>query len=320
MPTTCHSLQIKILDLPAEAPDAARLTDSEMGHVQSCEECRQFFELSQTMTPVLGALGRDARRRGAYSPAGAQALKARVLARSRDKMEQIGGGRRDGVLAAMMDWLRPRPALRWSMALLACVVLGGAWFWHSRPVGTLTFAQAGLRIENLDLKGLVNQALARGAHLATSSAGGAIAELDGSNQIRLALAPDTQLELAGPRVLRLTKGSVWLNVNPKGRGFKVLTPQGEVVVTGTIFGVKAEERQVRVEVARGQVKVLQGKDQQAVGAGQEVIGSPASISDPSPRSMGTALPVWVDELGQAEALARAAKSIPSLDIKRKGAQ
>jgi hypothetical protein len=344
MTQLCSTLQQRILDAPADK--TPELAGPEAAHLRECPECRELWVARLAVAPEMEALGAEARQVGELEARAAAALKQRVLNRlrqmPRNTMSSAGQSAPDAagvrprtarvvppVVAApwwlsLLQALRPAHPARWVAATVClCLLAAGGWgWWRQRPIGMVTYAQGALRFSegSANLTGIVQQALTRESRLSTSPAGGAVVNLGRSDEVRLAMAPATRLELTGPHSLRLEQGSVWLNVQPHGRGFQVQTPQGMVTVTGTIFGVTTQPNALQVDVTRGQVHVRQGGAERVVDAGQQVQGSATALNESAARAAGDTLPAWVEQLGTAETLARAASYVPSLAVKQTNRQ
>ncbi len=105
-----------------------------------------------------------------------------------------------------------------------------------------------------------------------------------SAAIHLVAEPSAQFTWAktDPQQLSvvLDHGSIWIAVSEKMKHspFVVRTPQGEVWVTGTVFGVAVQGPTVRVQVLRGSVNVLElDGAKRSVSAGRElVLGVPGT--------------------------------------------
>ena len=80
-------------------------------------------------------------------------------------------------------------------------------------------------------------------------------EIEMANGARIALEAGAEVEFLGKDRLRLIRGSLGANVPPRGRGFTVVTPGGEIVDLGTRFGVSVSEQRIRAELFEGEFEV-----------------------------------------------------------------
>ncbi len=73
------------------------------------------------------------------------------------------------------------------------------------------------------------------------------------------------------RTLRLAQGNIIVDAAPQGRGrLRVVTPDCQIAVKGTVFAVNRGTKGSRVLVIEGQVAVNQGRKEQLLGAGQQM--------------------------------------------------
>jgi hypothetical protein len=85
---------------------------------------------------------------------------------------------------------------------------------------------------------------------------------------RVCARAGSRLAVAGPRLLRLSDGGLFLDVEPGKGGFAVEVPGGRVAVLGTEFSVIVTGETVRVAVRRGRVSVENQRGTVTLAAGQ----------------------------------------------------
>ena len=76
-----------------------------------------------------------------------------------------------------------------------------------------------------------------------------------NEETQIAIQYESNMSYVNHKTVELGSGSIWLDVEPGGEGFTVLTPQGPVSVMGTSFGVTLDGDNLHVDVSEGKVKV-----------------------------------------------------------------
>lgn len=119
--------------------------------------------------------------------------------------------------------------------------------------------------------------LREGDRIAMQPGAAAIFSMPGIGRFRV--SGGTVLTVAGERALRLESGEVIADITPNGRGFAVVSPEGETRVLGTLFRVAANSGRTAVTVARGTVRFGNAAGSVEVPAGSQTVatngGAPA---------------------------------------------
>lgn len=134
-----------------------------------------------------------------------------------------------------------------------------------------------------------------------------------SREVLSAMKPNTEICIESETEIKLEQGSVWLWVQPGGKGYKVQTQFGTVQVLGTSYGVTIYEDSMTVEVAEGKVKVVGHGSDVVIEGGERVIVGQDAIGNIGGRAAGRELPNWVRQLEQNPP---AASYLPSLGTER----
>ncbi len=193
------------------------------------------------------------------------------------------------------------PAAPWLYKLAATfagiAILGTAmmlWMSAMQPVGVVTHTASasgeGTRI-------------LRGDTLHGGS--GLTAQLD-SGRVHLMLDHDAVLKINANDEVTLSEGSAWFHVRSNSGHFAVMTPQGEVTVIGTSFGVELVDAITRVQVTRGKVRTIFNGSESTVSAGETIASGSAANPSPSSRP-----PDWVTNLVNEETQDRLQLFFPS---------
>ncbi|MFB3786630.1 MAG: FecR domain-containing protein [bacterium] len=116
---------------------------------------------------------------------------------------------------------------------------------------------------------------------------GYIALRMGDGESFVEVGPQTQIQIQGPRRLRVESGVVCNQVaRDESRPFIVDTPHGSVVVLGTVFEVQVGSRESEVRVGKGLVKLQAGASaagpSQLVKSGCQAILRTDAITNPVP--------------------------------------
>ncbi len=94
--------------------------------------------------------------------------------------------------------------------------------------------------------------------------------------------PATDLEVTGAGTVVLRDGMVWCEIEPGSGGYVVKTPEAEVAVLGTEFGVERRGETTEARVASGKVAVQGGGGLVELGRGEKA--SVAAGAQPGPAS------------------------------------
>ena len=325
MRTLCQQIQVKLLDLSAEG-----LSPEESAHAEHCVACGEAVE-NMPLSAYLALSGcRAAARTEAMLPA---ELKSRVRSELvRAKTRQAAAyaepakpafGLRD-LLAWLRDCFAP-PRMRLVLvaaAAVAAVGLGLLAGLEPKSIGALEYADGTVTIRGgsaaQEHQGLGAWEYAKSARLET--------DRNSSAQFRLgedilgALAASTVLEMRGEREVVLVRGGVWFDVEPRGKGFLVRSPNGLVRVTGTQFGVRVAGDGTLVEVARGKVEVRHADKKEEVSKRQMLSTTATSMGPVRGRPNRDSLPTWVDALVKKRDAARdqaEGEVLPSVKLRNK---
>jgi hypothetical protein len=313
------------------------LTPEEQNHVRACATCGELAASAGEVEVGLFELARRADRAAAARLP--SALRERVRARLTGALEQPTGTKHEqpagaqpiatrSPAGASSDLAPQRPArvmtvapsprrrLRWLMAAAALAVVAFAGWRLIRPqsIGTVWFATGRMELaQSTGARrplGIGNWEYGKGTTLTASP--GASGTFGLGNHVSGALAGPAKVRLEGVDEIRLLEGSIWLNVDPKGRGLRVHSPQGDVRVTGTKFGVTVGAAETRVEVASGVVEVAQAGRQAKVSSGQRVRMTAEAIDPVAPRPQGGEPPAWVTAVNENRKKAQVGQYVPSL--------
>ncbi len=150
-------------------------------------------------------------------------------------------------------------------------------------------------------QGLALEKLKAGSIIKTSGNGdAAVFSMDGS-RVTVNMAPDTQVEVVSDDNIRLVKGEIWTHVRTGSGEFEVTTPDGEVEVHGTTFGVRVDDEGSYVVVAEGEIEVgIKGECVDMEPGTQAKIGrgSKQPVFEVAPADV---TPPWAVELERAAA-------------------
>jgi Concanavalin A-like lectin/glucanases superfamily/FecR protein len=172
------------------------------------------------------------------------------------------------------------PMLARALAVTACLMLvgGGVWtLWFKRPTarnGATSTAVAMLtrtvdahwdqRMKTLRVGG----ALEPGSLRLESG----LAQVVFYSGTRVVIEGPTELQLVSPVEAVCPAGRLLLEVPPPARGFRLRTPQLNVVDLGTSFGIDATSGQTEVHVFKGKVEFSAGtKAKQSLGEGRAAL-------------------------------------------------
>lgn len=316
MNSLCDQVSQRILD-----PEGPELNPQEELHARSCAVCRELAAEVERSAAYLETASRAGGGVALLSPR----LKASVYEKSIERIETIRSEEspRREPMTALLGWLgfgperSPRAAYAWG-ALFVLVIVGGAYRWTAdqRPVGRVDFAMGGVEVRRGSISGvhdgLLDLELRSGSLVRTTEDSEAFIELGGGGDVRVALGRATSLRILGPDRIEVQQGAVWLSVNPAGRGFEVVTPSGVVRVTGTVFGVSTDVEGTFVDVTEGTVRVSYKGEGRSVSAGFEARAGKGTVTEPTARAEGTAVPAWVGALHAEETRAAKASYLPSV--------
>lgn len=321
MDSICDQIQRRLME-----PRAAQLNSQERLHLQACGGCREFRDEVAWAEPAFETAKRATDRK--LGIALSAALRGRVHAEAKQRIAAI----REAERAALTLWeklartfglaglkAQYRAPLAWgASALLVLIVAGAGLLWQKGHsfTGLVDFAEGQVEIRNgagSSLRtGLGQFAFLRNAALNTSPDSAALLHLGKTGDVRVAMAPATNLDVTAENHIDLRHGAVWLRVRPGGKGFTVSTPSGNVRVTGTVFGVESSEAGTRVDVSEGTVVVSVAGNEAKVSSGQTVSAQSGGIGQVLERENGAAVPSWVETLRGEEARASQAGYIPSI--------
>jgi hypothetical protein len=116
--------------------------------------------------------------------------------------------------------------------------------------------------------------LAAGTRLRTSAAGRAGLLLDAAVSLRV--AGSSEIELSGPRDIRLLQGVVYVDTGPGGAGgqIRLVTDSSTFQDFGTQFEVSYVEGELRLRVREGQVVMGRDTERHVAYAGQQIAVDP----------------------------------------------
>lgn len=142
----------------------------------------------------------------------------------------------------------------WGVAaavLLIAAAYGVIANWNTRERVDLLYAQGGLQSSETTFT--------NGDDIRTGEGGQAILWSD-EQRVTLFLAENSVLHVLGEDRVALIEGEVWVNIKPKSGFYQVTTPNAEVTVKGTRFGVRVESEGTHVMIESGEVTVKAGED------------------------------------------------------------
>jgi len=201
-------------------------------------------------------------------------------------------------------WWRPG----WIVAAAACaLVLMMAPIYWERSVGEVIFSSGQVRVgENPPTE----SAIEPGSRIQVAEGGEAMVSMDGG-RIDLFIREGAELELAAIDRVIVSKGDLWVRVDPDSGHFEVGTPQGNVTVHGTTFGVIVDEDETRVEIASGKVSVANSMGSEFIepGTGARIVGqqTPPTIHT----SAENVTPDWARDIFNSAAADQARRFFPS---------
>lgn len=192
------------------------------------------------------------------------------------RLPGIGAGDRQKIVCLNPTVRTRRPILRQVVAVAACLMLvaGGVWTLWFKPsaarngatstaVAMLTRtvdAHWGQRMKLLRVGG----ALEPGSFRLESG----LAQVVFYSGARMVIEGPTELQLVSPTEAVCSIGRLLLEVPPAARGFRLKTPQLNVVDWGTSFGIDATDGQTEVHVFKGKVEFSAGTaKKQSLGEG-----------------------------------------------------
>ena len=256
--TRCQIITDKMIDHVALTPD-------ETQHLSSCAHCRGFRLRLDRL-----------RERKTLLAAPPQNLVHRI----QEQVEHVpppaaSFPAQTGQWSAIASWLFFRPA--WGVLALFFVVASLAWLqWRERP--TPAVSAAGYQ---LFLPGQTAIPQAFGKPCPLPDGNGTAIYPDGSRLV-FSHAPAPIIATGS---CRIAAGTVEAEIVPGGAGFRVETPHGSVVVTGTVFRVTVRPERTEVQVSRGSVRIQPlGSPAKLLVAGESAdmlpsLGKPASASE-----------------------------------------
>ena len=327
MKTPCKDVQQKLIENAFQS-----LSEEERGHLHACKECHELARDVYTVGNSLSVVARQIDAQDAH-PLPAD-LKNRVRMKFQDHPAQQESWSGNGSNKRVKDVRKSfaervpeffslaafrRSGLIWAAAAAVMLAVFGVGVYQTHeqsPAARLDFTSGLVSAFQADVEmrheGLGEWHFKKGSKIETFQNSMCLMTIGESS--RGALANATEIDILSNNCLQLNRGSIWLSVNPDGRGFEVQTPHGLVRVTGTLFGVTATETQTMVEVAEGAVEVARNTADQRVmvPSGKTLSINVAEFGDLSTRIGGDAPPEWVESLIAKEKAAHDAEYIPSL--------
>ena len=319
------------------------MSDRHRHHLEVCPLCREVAQEAAVTPAVLNAAARWAADRDPVALP--KELKARVrrqaLARlGADPAAEPATGppthftvrtEADDPIPGWLDRLGSvfgvgmGRRMAWSCTILIAVglvALIGVRRGGGGPIGQIDYAAPLATLHQggdvFQQKGLASKLpIHRHARIETAGDARAIAQLGEGARVRMTLDRGTEVRVAQSRHIELVKGSVWVRVEPEGKGFRVKTPNAVIEVTGTRFGVTVDQHQTRVDVAKGTVMVGRpaAEGRVELNSGFRLVVSGQGALKPMPRELGDALPGWVRAVLAKEDIAVGAAYLPSLQPK-----
>ncbi|MBI2423280.1 MAG: FecR domain-containing protein [Candidatus Hydrogenedentes bacterium] len=241
-------------------------------HLNHCASCSQVLAQQEHCVQTVRSVLHASRLQGDLTPA--------VLAHLPEMDSHIRRRRRTWIRQTE-HWLLPilrtaAPAVAVSVLVIVAIGLLISWPPSSGSSG--------------EVIGMITQQLGRAQQSHVTSTETRSTELAGrvhgnerfetfdGGQLMISLAGDTRVKLdANTRVVvqntrkvAVEKGRVWLNVGKDGRHFRVLTPEGAVMVFGTTFDVNVVYGSTVVTVKEGEVQVENLNDFTSMTSGDQV--------------------------------------------------
>ncbi len=241
--------------IDGELSDSERVILEE--HVANCAPCRQLLRLHQRTSAELFETLSHYRLSSDLSQSIMENLPE--MAPTMEELKGINWRVKHSMSPAtrLARWM---PAAVAGLLVVLALILKLNWPEFSmgrQAVGVITYTKgdafaitdAGERPQDAELKGVVRP----GDHYETRSDSSLMVTLAGPSEVKL--NRDTQIRVDNERELSVQKGEVWLNVGSNGAPFRVFTPDGQVLVFGTAFGVKVDSGKTVVTVESGEVQV-----------------------------------------------------------------
>jgi len=193
------------------------------------------------------------------------------------------------------------PAFSVAVLLLAAAVV---YFWPSessilgQPVGMITYLRGDVyaEIEGADARhrASVRNVVGR-EHEFTTGADAALA-VGLAGPTLLKVDAETNVVVGDDRRLRVDQGRIWLHVSKGARVFRVNTPQGDISVFGTTFGVTVAPDKTVVTLLEGEVTVENDITFAVLRDGEQVEVS-RGVSPLTPRAVDAVeLLAWADAI------------------------
>ncbi|MCB2154352.1 FecR family protein [bacterium] len=200
--------------------------------------------------------------------------------------------------------------VRWSAAAATTIAACIALIFVLTPIGDGRIGAVAYGQGDFAASGSKSQArLVGNSSLITGEDGRAMATLD-DERVALFIDQNSSIRLNSEEKVNLTRGRVWISVEPNSGFFAVETPDCVVEVKGTTFGVEIGENGTEVALASGEVWLAQGKHFTRMSAGS--IAKIAKDSEPElMRANGDLVPTWALDLYANAEAARAAEFFPS---------
>jgi ferric-dicitrate binding protein FerR (iron transport regulator) len=133
-------------------------------------------------------------------------------------------------------------------------------------------------------------------HTLVRTGPGAKAAFHLADGTELRLNESTELQVAGPRQLRLDAGEVWAQVQPGKERFHVLTRDGRVEVMGTEIDVRVDPKYTVLLVFSGAASITNGKMARHVKAGEAAIADQLVVTGSTVAKMERATKWMLDLL------------------------
>jgi hypothetical protein len=322
MRSFCEQLQQRLLE-----DMSGSLTEQELLHIQSCQQCREAHENVLTVGPDLVKIA--AQSRAAMPSHLRPEWKAQILAQIQAALTETAPGRHAQELRVPVGSLR-KPTmlvraghrsgfLRWAMAAAVLVMLVGAGYFllpGYRTVGKVEFADGAVRVKTVSQvrqsEGIGRMGFQRSATIQVPQDSKGLFSF--GNNIRCALTGSTEMAVNREDQVALLHGTAWFRVLPEGKSFEVVSPHGTVRVLGTSFGVAVSDDETRVEVIEGTVWIGRANEESTITAGQLVRITQDGLTSPSARAEKTDVPHWVTALLAKEKTAQAGRFVPSVAI------
>jgi hypothetical protein len=261
------------------------LTNDDKQHLEVCASCREEY------TRMLGWVGLLQSSEPWTPPEGfiAQLTDKSMREKHRANLTEAtlqelrpGGLTLSGLVHGFLAY--PKLSTFGALASVLILILAFVYVKTSNFVGNFDYISGYVQVQSSSVGHVeVGTRLTKGMTLQTARDASSILALRDGSEVTLSSL--SRLVLVDPRTIHLQRGKAFFTVK-KGQGtFRVIVPNGEVVVYGTAFTVDVNEGKSVVTVYEGEVRFTAKEKTVQLTAGYEgvVTGSQVPVAQPSAR-------------------------------------